>query len=180
MQVTRQRRPSRAHLRSLDRRRRLRIVAAGTTVGVVASAGAAYATTTVFGHHQVGTTYPNGIQVSDNQIIKPIGKRLVTPYGKFMGSTVSPDGRFLAASSTDKSVALQVFDLSTYKLIYTVGSASFVDQRLSDGTRGPGGPDLLSGREIPLASPGERPDPLPGQRRRHAGHGDVGPAPDGG
>jgi YVTN family beta-propeller protein len=111
-------------------------VVAGTTGIAVAGAGAAYASTVPFGHNQVGTTYRNGEQVSSDQIIKPIGTRLATPYGKFMASTVSPDGRYLAATSTDKSVALQIFDLSSYKLIYTVGSASFVNQKLSDGSVG--------------------------------------------
>jgi YVTN family beta-propeller protein len=94
----------------------------------------------VFGHNQVGTQYRNGIQVSDDQIIKPIGDRLLTQFGKFMGSTISPDGRFLAATSTDKSVVLQIFDLSSYRLIWTVGSASGVNQKLSDGTVGQEGP----------------------------------------
>ena len=57
-----------------------------------------------------------------------------------MGSTVSPDGQFLAATSTDKSVVLQIFDLSSYKLIWTVGTASGVNQRLTDGTVGQEGP----------------------------------------
>jgi YVTN family beta-propeller protein len=100
----------------------------------------AYATTVVFGDNQVGTQYRNGIQVSDDQIIKPIGDRLLTQFGKFMGSTVSPDGRFLAATSADKSVVLQIFDLSNYKLIWTVGTASGVNQSLSDGTVGQEGP----------------------------------------
>ncbi len=101
---------------------------------------AAYASTVGFGDNQVGTQYPNGIQVSDDQIINPIGDRLLTQFGKFMGSTVSPDGRFLAATSTDKSVVLQIFDLSSYKLIWTVGTASGVSQTLSDGTVGQEGP----------------------------------------
>ena len=100
----------------------------------------AFATTTVFGDNQVGTQYRNGIQVSDDQIINPIGDRLLTQFGKFMGSTVSPDGRFLAATSADKSVVLQIFDLSTYKLIWTVGTASGVNQTLPDGTVGQEGP----------------------------------------
>ena len=100
----------------------------------------AFGTTTVFGDNQVGTQYRNGIQVSDDQIINPIGDRLLTQFGKFMGSTVSPDGRFLAATSADKPVVLQIFDLSTYKLIWTVGSASGVNQTLSDGTVGQEGP----------------------------------------
>src|ERR1700758_3426409 len=124
---------------------RFRIVALGATVLVLAGAGVTYASTTGFGNNpfgdnQVGTQYANGIQVSDDQMIKPLGDRLLTQLGKFMGSTVSPNGRFLAATSTDKSVVLQIFDLSSYKLIWTVGSASAVNQHLSDGTVGQEGP----------------------------------------
>src|SRR6516165_1816580 len=100
----------------------------------------AFGTTVIFGDNQVGTQYPNGIQVSDDQIIKPIGDRLLTQIGKFMGSTVSPDGRFLAATSADKSVVLQIFDLSSYKLVWTVGTASAVNQRFTNGSVGQEGP----------------------------------------
>jgi YVTN family beta-propeller protein len=100
----------------------------------------AFATTVAFGHNLVGTTYKDGIQVSDDQIIKPIGDRLLTQFGKFMGSTVSPDGRFLAATSADKPVVLQIFDLSSYKLIWTVGTAPGLSQGLSDTTVGQEGP----------------------------------------
>jgi YVTN family beta-propeller protein len=133
VQVTRRR-------RRVSRVRRVRIVAVGIAALILAGAGIAYASTGIFDHNQVGTEYPNGIQVSDDQIIKPLGDRLLTQFGKFMGSTVSPDGRFLAATSTDKSVVLQIFDLSSYKLIWTVGTASGVNQRLSDGTVGQEGP----------------------------------------
>jgi YVTN family beta-propeller protein len=136
MQVTRRRRPKGPVGLSTPNSRHVKMVVAGTTGIAVAGAGAAYASTVPFGHNQVGTTYRNGEQVSSDQVIKPIGTRLVTPYGKFMASTVSPDGRFLAATSTDRSVALQIFDLSSYKLIWTVGSASFVNQKLSDGSVG--------------------------------------------
>src|SRR6266487_3737378 len=57
-----------------------------------------------------------------------------------MGSTVSPDGRFLAATSADKSVVLQIFDLSSYKPIWTVGTAAAANQKLTDGTVGQEGP----------------------------------------
>jgi YVTN family beta-propeller protein len=120
--------------------RRLRIIAVGTAAVALAGAGIAYASTTVFGDNQVGTEYANGIQVSDDQIIQPLGDRLLTKFGKFMGSTVSPDGRFLAATSADKSVVLQIFDLSSYKLIWTVGTAASVNQKLSDGSVGQEGP----------------------------------------
>jgi YVTN family beta-propeller protein len=110
-------------------------------VGVlIVGVGAAGATTVPLGDNQVGTQYRNGLQVSDDQIINPIGDRLMTQFGKFMGSTVSPDGRFLAATSADKSVVLQIFDLTSYKLIWTVGSTSWVNQNLSDGSVGQEGP----------------------------------------
>ncbi len=142
MQVTRQRREVSGAGLGLPnwRGRRLRTVVAGTAAFLAVGVGVAYGTTTVFGDNQVGTQYPNGLQISSDQIIKPIGQRLLTQTGKFMGSTTSPDGRFLAATSTDKSVALQIFDMSDYKLIWTVGSASAVNQKLSDGSVGQEGP----------------------------------------
>src|SRR5215471_5539394 len=142
MQVKRQRREVPRLRLGLPNRlgRRLRIVVAGTAAILVVGGGMAAATTVIFGDNQVGTQYKNGIQVSDDQIINPIGQRLVTQFGKFMGSTVSPDGRFLAATSADKPVVLQIFDLSSYKLIWTVGSASANNQILSDSTVGQEGP----------------------------------------
>src|ERR1700761_7634792 len=147
LQVTRKRRPaSRIRLWVLGRAtHRLRIVALCATTIVVAGTGVTYAATTgignnPFGDNQVGTEYANGLQISDDQILKPIGDQLVTQLGKLMGSTVSPNGQFLAATSTDKSVVLQIFDLKTYKLIWTVGSATGVNQTLSDGTVGQEGP----------------------------------------
>ncbi|HEY7043586.1 MAG TPA: YncE family protein, partial [Nocardioidaceae bacterium] len=140
-QVTRhRRRDSRVRLRFFGGTGRRRIVAVGVAIVVLAGAGLAYADTTVFGQNQVGTEYPNGIQVSDDQIIEPLGDRLMTPYGKFMSSTVSPNGRFLAATSTDKSVVLQIFDLSSYQLIWRVGTATGVNQRFTDLTVGQEGP----------------------------------------
>jgi YVTN family beta-propeller protein len=133
------RRASRPRFRFLGGAR-ARVVALGVTTVALAGAGVTYASTVAFGHHQVGTRYANGIQVSDDQIIKPIGDRLETQLGKIMGSTISPNGQFLAATSTDKSVVLQIFDLKTYKLIWSVGTAAGVSQSLSDGTVGQEGP----------------------------------------
>jgi YVTN family beta-propeller protein len=143
MQVKRRRQSDRKP--SLPRRlgglRARTIAAAATAVALIATGtGIAYASTNGFGTDEVGQTVPQGIVVSDDQIINPIGTRLLTDFGKFMGSTVSPDGQFLAATSTDKSVVLQIFDLSTYKLIWTVGTAPGVNQTLADGTVGQEGP----------------------------------------
>jgi hypothetical protein len=125
------------------RRRLLRARPIGVIAGVVTLAvtsGVAYGTTVGFGDHEVGTEYADGLQISSGQVLKPLGERLMTPYGKFMGSTVSPDGRFLAATANDRSVSLQVFDLSSYELIWSVGTAADVDQRYSDRTVGQEGP----------------------------------------
>jgi YVTN family beta-propeller protein len=107
---------------------------------VLTGTGLAFATTNGFGTDQVGQTTSQGTVVSDDQIIKPIGDRLLTQLGKFMGSTVSPDGRFLAATTADHPLVLQIFDLSAYKLIWTVGSAAGVNQTLADTTVGQEGP----------------------------------------
>src|SRR6516225_9657118 len=142
MQVTRQRREvsgGRFGFPDLTGRR-LRIVVAGTAAVLAVGGGMAFGTTVIFGDNQVGTQYSNGIQVSDDQIINPIGDRLLTQFGKFMASSVSPDGRFLAATTADHPVVLQIFDLQAYKLIWTVGSASANSQVLSDSTVGQEGP----------------------------------------
>ena len=126
--------------RSTPTARRVRILAAGTAAMALAGGGLAYGTTVAFGDHQVGSEYADGLQISSDQVLEPLGERLSTPYGKFMGSTVSPDGRFLAATSADRSVSMQVFDLKTYKLVWRGGTASGVDAKLSDNTVGQEGP----------------------------------------
>jgi len=143
MHVTRQRRRD-PGVRGLPGGRRTRIIAAGATALALLGSGVAYGTTVGFGQQQVGSEYADGLQISSNQILKPLGDRLMTPYGKFMGSTVSPDGRFLAATANDRGVSLQIFDLDSYQLIWRGGTASGVNLRLSDNT---------VGQESPLYSP---------------------------
>jgi YVTN family beta-propeller protein len=145
MQVKRKRRPK--GKLALPRRfgignLKVSVVTAGATAAVlvVTGTGLAFATTNGFGTDQVGQTTSQGQVVSDDQFIKPIGDRLLTQLGKFMGSTVSPDGRFLAATTADHPLVLQIFDLSAYKLIWTVGSAAGVNQTLADTTVGQEGP----------------------------------------
>ena len=147
MRVTRQRRSdprARNGLTGGRTGRRIRIVAAGTTALAMAG-GAAYGSTGSFGDNQVGTTYPNGIQVSSDQIIKPIGERLLTQYGKIMGSTVSPDGKHLAAMVSGwgmaKPIALIIVDLDTYKVRQTVGTDAGANLRIGSNDVGQDGPD---------------------------------------
>lgn len=140
MHVVRQRKRVAGGRFGLLGHRRTRLVVAGATALAVVGTGAAYGTTTIFGQNKVGTEYSNGLQISSDQILKPLGERLTTPYGKFMGSTISPDGRFLAATSSDRSVSLQIFDLSTYQLVWRGGTASGVNLLLPDNSVGQEGP----------------------------------------
>jgi YVTN family beta-propeller protein len=130
-------------------------IAAASCVLILLGGGVAAASTIEFGQHEVGSQYENGEQIASNQVIKPIGDRLTTPFGKIMGSTVSPDGRYLVGTSADRSVDLQVFDLKTYKPVAAAGTlaaASFAAaaanagygtmayQQITDGSVGQEGP----------------------------------------
>ncbi|UUL76350.1 hypothetical protein NG819_00030 [Pseudarthrobacter sp. Fe7] len=136
-------------------RKPLAIVAAGCTLAVLGGAGIAAASTIPFGQQQVGSQDDKGEQIASNQVIKPIGDRLMTPFGKIMGSTVSPDGRYLVGTSADRSVDLQVFDLATYKPVAAAGTlaatsfataagnagyANMAYQHITDGSVGQEGP----------------------------------------
>ncbi|SEQ01471.1 alkaline phosphatase family protein [Microlunatus flavus] len=140
MQVTRRRRTSSGS--AFLRRRPGRLVLVGVAALAVAGSGAADASTVSLGQQQVGSTYATGLQISSDQSLKPLGQRLVTKYGKFMGSAVSPDGRFLAASSADSGVVLQVFDLAAQKPVWLVGSQPGVNTKLDDRTVGQEGPSF--------------------------------------
>ncbi|AMM31454.1 phosphoesterase [Sinomonas atrocyanea] len=140
--------------RLAEGRKPLAIVAASCGIALLGG-GVAAASTIAFGQHQVGTESEGGLQISSDQVIKPIGDRLMTPFGKIMGSTVSPDGHFLVGTSTDRSVDLQVFDLRTYKPVAAAGTMAATSfssaassagygtmayQKISDGSVGQDGP----------------------------------------
>ncbi|GII55312.1 phosphoesterase [Planotetraspora thailandica] len=142
MHVTRQR-VAKDRLRVFSRpigRRRIRLLAAATAALVVAGGGIAYATTDIFGTNQVGSTTKTGRQLADDQIIEPIGDRLLVDDGKLLASTVSPDGRFLAALTTDRSIALTIVDLKNYEVLQQAGTASTADVHISDDNVGQEGP----------------------------------------
>ncbi|WP_424529472.1 phosphoesterase [Sphaerisporangium viridialbum] len=120
--------------------RRIRLVAAGTVALAVAGGGIAYASTEVFGGNQVGSTYEAGLQLASDQVIKPIGDRLLVDNGKLLASTVSPDGRFLAALTNDRSIALTIVDLQNYKVLQQAGTASTAGVRISNNNVGQEGP----------------------------------------
>src|SRR5256885_7036643 len=118
---------------------RVRLVAAGTMALALGGAGISYASTEMFGTDQVGQTTDKGLVVSGDQYLDPIGKRLVINDGKIMSSTVSPDGRHLAASVTDGGRSLVIVDLQTNE----------VKQRIT----GRSGQSSNAGQEGPTYSP---------------------------
>jgi YVTN family beta-propeller protein len=106
----------------------------------VALAGTAIASTTGFGHDQVGQVTDKGQVVSSDQYIKPIGERLLLQKGKIMSSSVSPDGSHLAASVTDGGMALAIIDLKSFKVQQYIGNNAAADLRIPGNDVGQEGP----------------------------------------
>src|SRR5665647_3804385 len=109
-------------LSSLAKGHRILAVTAASCALALLGGGIATASTLAFGDQQFGTQYSCGEQIASDQRIQPIGDRLMTPFGKLMGSVVSRKGRYLVGTSADRSVDLQVFDLSTYKPVSAAGT----------------------------------------------------------
>ncbi|MEV6927288.1 alkaline phosphatase family protein [Dactylosporangium sp. NPDC051485] len=118
------------------------LVTAGTTaVAVVATGtGIGFAQTHQFGTDQVGQLTDQGLVVSANQYVNPIGERLVINNGKIMSSSVSPDGTHLAASVTDGGMALAIVDLKNWKVQQLVGNSAAANLRISGNDVGQEGP----------------------------------------
>ncbi|MEU3528069.1 alkaline phosphatase family protein [Streptomyces sp. NPDC038707] len=142
MQTTRRRRPAGRDPYVLLGRpvsRRAVLVAACVTAAALAT-GTALADTRPFGTDQVGQVTAKGQVVSADQYLAPYGSRLVIDDGKIMSSTVSPDGRHLAASVADGDAALVVVDLETGQVNQRTGTSAVDDLRIGSGAVGQEGP----------------------------------------
>ncbi|MBO0867834.1 MAG: phosphoesterase [Micromonosporaceae bacterium] len=143
MQVTRQRRTPKVHSGLFKRPSgRVRLVIAGMAAVAVAglASGSASASTTWLGDDQVGQITDEGQVVSSDQIINPIGQRLLISPGKLMSSSVSPDGTHLAASVTDGGMALVIVDLSNGQVQQLIGNSASANLRISGNDVGQEGP----------------------------------------
>ncbi|MEV4624504.1 alkaline phosphatase family protein [Asanoa sp. NPDC049573] len=141
MQVTRQRVTKAKHgLFGGPTGRRIRVIVSATAAVLVAGGGVAYGSTAVFGTNQVGQTTKAGLQLPSDQVIKPIGERLLVDNGKLLASTISPDGRFLAALTNDRSIALTIVDLKNYKVLQQAGTAATAGVRIANNNVGQEGP----------------------------------------
>ncbi|MCU4185288.1 bifunctional YncE family protein/alkaline phosphatase family protein [Acidiferrimicrobium sp. IK] len=128
-----------------DHRRALRRVSASTAaVALIAGGGTAAAAAITgggFGDSQVGTSNANGILLATQQRIKPAGTRVLDTAGRILSSTISPDGRYLAALSWKSfNGFLTIFDLKTGTIVQTVGTGSTADPTLGDGNVAADGP----------------------------------------
>jgi YVTN family beta-propeller protein len=145
MQVTRQRRrveKNRARLLKRLSRRQLRFATAGaaSVALVAAGSGIGLASTQSFGTQHVRDTTKNGLVLSDDQYLKPLGDQLVVNDGKLMASTVSPDGSHLASLTTDGDDALTIVDLKNWKIQQKVGSNAADDLKITGSDVGQEGP----------------------------------------
>jgi YVTN family beta-propeller protein len=144
MQVTRQRRRDpKVYLKifsRLDRRGRMVIAGAAALAIVGGGSGVAYASTRGFGTEQAGHTYGGGLVLSSDQVIKPIGDRLVINKGKIMTDTVSPDGSHLAALTTDGGIALTIVNLKNWTVQQLVGNSSSANLKIGGNDVGQQGP----------------------------------------
>ncbi len=102
-----------------------------------------------FGNEQVGQTYANGILLPTNQWINPIGTRAVlldgsvpgTLNGRIVSSSISPNGKFLAALTwNDFTGFLTIINLQTSAIVQQVGTGATGNPYLGDGTVAADGP----------------------------------------
>src|SRR5207248_4381835 len=75
-----------------------------------------------------------------DQVVRPIGDRLVINNGKIMADTVSPDGSHLAALTADGGIALTIVDLKSWKVQQLVGTSATANLKISSNDVGQQGP----------------------------------------
>jgi len=145
MQVTRHRKRTEKNRTGLrdrrgDRRGRVAKLTAITFAVAAAGSGIGFADTQQFGTDQVGQVTDQGLVVSSDQYINPIGDRLVINNGKIMSSALSPDGTHIAASVTDGGMALAIVDVKGWKVQQLIGNSSSANLRISGNDVGQEGP----------------------------------------
>ncbi len=168
MHVVRQRRRDTGVRSGLLAHPRLRLVLAGTAVLAVVGSGAAYGTTTIFGQNKVGQEYADGLQISSDQILKPLGDRADDAVRQVHGHHRQP-GRPLPGGHLQRPLGVAAG-------LRPVDVPARLARRHRGGRRPPphrqhgrtGGPGVLAGRQVPLHAERHGHQPVPGESRRHA------------
>jgi YVTN family beta-propeller protein len=143
MQVTRRRRPTGKGIGSPgghDGRRRFTKAGVASITLVFTGASIGSASTQQLGTQHVGQLTDKGQVISSDQYINPIGDRLVINKGKIMASSVSPDGKHLAALVADGGVAMVIVDLANWKVQQVIGNSATADLKISGNDVGQAGP----------------------------------------
>lgn len=119
---------------------RLRL-GAGLAAGLVLAGGAAAGAAAVgggFGHHQVGDVTANGVLLPTGQTVKPYGRRTLVRDGRILSSTISPDGRTMAALTWKEFTGyLTIIDVASGKIRQQLGMGAL---HPGDGTVAADGP----------------------------------------
>jgi YVTN family beta-propeller protein len=101
------------------------VAALASCVAVVGVASAAIGGFNPFDSQQVGHTYANGILLPTNQWISPLGTRFLDKNERLVSSTISPNGRYLAALGWNEfSGFLTIVDLQTGQIVSRTGLAT--------------------------------------------------------
>jgi YVTN family beta-propeller protein len=80
---------------------------------LVGAATAAVAVFNPFGTEEVGGTYANGVLLPTNQWVSPLGTRVFQDNARIITSSISPNGRYLAALTwKDYDTTLTILDLT--------------------------------------------------------------------
>ena len=94
-----------------------------------------------FGRARVGTDNGQGILLADNQRLSPLGERSLVTNGRLLSSTISPDGKTLAALSWHEFTGfLTLTDIASGRVLQQVGTGSAADPTIGDATVAADGP----------------------------------------
>ena len=118
------------------------VAGAGITIALLGGLGAvAVAQGGGFGNATVGSANANGILLPTNQRIKPVGQRLLVNDGRILSSSISPDGKYLAALTwNDFTGFLTIINLQSNKIVQQVGTGVGSDSIIGDGSVAADGP----------------------------------------
>ncbi len=120
--------------------RALVVVAALLALGAGAAAAAPFGMDP-FGTNEVGEQIAGRTLLPSNQWISPIGTRTTVNDGRLVSSTLSPDGKYMAALTWNHFTGfLTIIDVSSGKVVQQLGTGKAGDPALGDGTVGPDGP----------------------------------------
>ena len=124
-----------------EHRRSLRRATVSTLAVALIGAGSVAAIAATSGGPTVGSNNGHGILLPTNQRITPLGKRLLVNNGRILSSSISPDGKYLAALTWNTFTGfLTIIDLEKNKIVQQVGTGLGSDATIGDGTVAADGP----------------------------------------